>query len=66
MLDFFEEHDARAALVVNEFGSVDGIVTLDDVTRFLFSGIYEEPVADVEQIRLIEGGYEIEACTPVS
>ncbi len=66
MLDFFEQHGARAALVVNEFGSVDGIVTLDDVTRFLFNGVYSEPVINVEEIREVEGGYEIEASTPLS
>jgi CBS domain containing-hemolysin-like protein len=66
MLDFFAEHDARAALVVNEFGSVDGLVTLDDVTHFLFDGVYNEPVIDVEEIRKVEGGYEIEASTPLS
>lgn len=66
MLDFFSEHDARAALVVNEFGGVDGIVTLDDVTRFLFNGVYSEPVINVEEIREVEGGYEIEASTPLS
>ena len=66
MLDFFERHAASAALVVNEFGSVDGIVTLDDVTRFLFNGVYSEPVVNVEEIREVEGGYEIEASTPLS
>jgi len=66
MLDFFEQHTASAALVVNEFGSVDGIVTLDDVTRFLFNGVYSEPVVNVEEIREVPGGYEIEASTPLS
>jgi CBS domain containing-hemolysin-like protein len=66
MLDFFSEHDARAALVVNEFGGVDGIVTLDDVTRFLFNGVYSEPVINVNEIKEVEGGYEIEASTPLS
>lgn len=66
MLDFFQQHAASAALVVNEFGSVDGIVTLDDVTRFLFNGVYSEPVVNVEEIREVEGGYEIEASTPLS
>ena len=66
MLDFFEQNDASTALVVNEFGSVDGIVTLDDVTRFLFNGVYSEPVVNVEEIREVEGGYEIEASTPLS
>lgn len=66
MLDFFAENDARAALVVNEFGGVDGIVTLDDVTHYLFNGVYSEPLVRVEDIRQIDGGYEIEASTPLS
>ena len=60
MLDFFDEHDARAALVVNEFGAVEGIVTLADVTRLLFAGVFEEATPDVPDIVEVEDGFEIE------
>ncbi|MDA1370328.1 MAG: hemolysin family protein [Proteobacteria bacterium] len=66
MLDFFDENDARAALVVNEFGSIDGIVSIDDVTSFLFAGIYEELPSSTQEITAVDGAYEIEGSTPLS
>ncbi|MHA7871873.1 MAG: hemolysin family protein, partial [Hyphococcus sp.] len=60
MLDFFEERGARAALVVNEFGAVEGMVTLSDVTRLLFAEVFEEAAAHAAEIVEIEGGYDVE------
>ena len=39
MFDFFQNHKCRAAVVLNEFGGVDGIVTITDVLNFLFGQI---------------------------
>lgn len=39
MLDFYQSKNARAAIVLNEFGGVDGIVTLKDVLTFIFGQI---------------------------
>ncbi|MDZ7750983.1 MAG: hemolysin family protein [Gammaproteobacteria bacterium] len=36
MFDFFQEKNARAAVVLNEFGGVDGFVTMADVINFIF------------------------------
>lgn len=36
MFDFFQEKNARAAVVLNEFGGVDGFVTMTDVLNFIF------------------------------
>lgn len=36
MFDFFQEKNARAAVVLNEFGGVDGFITLGDVLNFIF------------------------------
>lgn len=36
MFDFFQERNARAAVVLNEFGGVDGFITLRDVLNFIF------------------------------
>jgi CBS domain containing-hemolysin-like protein len=36
MFDFFQQNHAQAAVVINEFGGVDGVVTLRDVLRFIF------------------------------
>jgi CBS domain containing-hemolysin-like protein len=45
MFEFFLQHDAQAAIVLNEFGGVDGLVTLKNLVNFIFghaSG--EEPL----------------------
>ena len=39
MFDFFTANDARAAVVLNEFGGVEGIVTMKDVLTFIFGQI---------------------------
>ncbi|MGE0821225.1 MAG: hemolysin family protein [Candidatus Binatia bacterium] len=39
MLDFFQEHQARAAAVLNEFGGVEGFITITDVLTFIFGEI---------------------------
>lgn len=36
MFDFFLAHDARAAAVLNEFGGIEGLVTMNDVLKFIF------------------------------
>ncbi len=66
MLDFFEQHEARAALVVDEFGSVDGIVTLADVTNFLFAGVFEGAAAREVDILAVEDGFEMDGATTIS
>jgi CBS domain containing-hemolysin-like protein len=42
MLDFYQNKNARAAIVLNEFGGVDGMVTLKDVLTFIFGQITGE------------------------
>ena len=66
MLDFLDERKARAALVVSEYGSVEGIVTLSDVTNFLFAGVFEGATASDADIVAVENGYEIEGGTTIS
>lgn len=36
MFDFFRDQSSRAALVLNEFGTVEGMVTMRDVLTFIF------------------------------
>ncbi len=48
MFEFFLQHNAQAAVVLNEFGGIDGLVTLKRVINFIFghaSG--EEPLNDM-------------------
>lgn len=39
MFDFFQENQVRAAAVLNEFGGVEGFLTLKDVLTFIFGQI---------------------------
>jgi CBS domain containing-hemolysin-like protein len=39
MFDFFQANQARAAAVLNEFGGVEGFVTMKDVLTFIFGQI---------------------------
>ena len=39
MFDFFQANNARAAVVLNEFGGVDGFITMRDVLNFIFGEI---------------------------
>ena len=41
MFDFFQSHNARAAAVINEFGGVEGFITMRDVVNFIFGEISE-------------------------
>ena len=36
MFDFFQSSNSQAALVINEFGGVDGLITLKEVLRYIF------------------------------
>lgn len=42
MFDFFQAHRARAAAVLNEFGGVEGFITMKDVLTFIFGQISGE------------------------
>jgi CBS domain containing-hemolysin-like protein len=39
MLDFFQTQKVQAAMVLNEFGGVDGLVTMKDVINFVFGQV---------------------------
>jgi len=42
MFDFFKSTNARAALVLNEFGGVEGLITMRDVLTFIFGTLSGE------------------------
>ncbi len=41
MFDFFQANNARAAIVLNEFGGVEGLITMRDIVNFIFGEISE-------------------------
>jgi putative hemolysin len=59
MFDFFRNHQATAATVLNEFGGIDGMVTMEDVLTFIFGHLYgEELRGDVTRSEE-EGHWEV-------
>jgi CBS domain containing-hemolysin-like protein len=42
MFDFFQAHNTRAAVVLNEFGGVEGLITMRDIISFIFGEISED------------------------
>jgi len=42
MFDFFQANQARAAAVLNEFGGVEGFLTMKDVLTFIFGQISDD------------------------
>ena len=48
MFEFFLQHKAQAAVVLNEFGGIDGLVTLKVVVNFIFGhASAEEPLGSM-------------------
>jgi CBS domain containing-hemolysin-like protein len=39
MFDFFRTHEVQAAMVVNEFGGVDGLITINGILDFIFGPV---------------------------
>ena len=60
MFDFFQNNNARAAAIINEFGGVEGFITMRDIVNFIFGEIsegvagqelYEERDANIFEVR---------------
>ena len=59
MLDFFLDHKVQAAAVLNEFGGIDGLVTMKSVLNFIFGKITPETSPQVLSVELAENLYEV-------
>lgn len=59
MLDFFLDHKVQAAAVLNEFGGIDGLVTMKSVLNFVFGKITPETAPQVFYAELGENIYEV-------
>jgi putative hemolysin len=66
MLDFFQENDIQAALVVSEFGTIEGIVTLSDITRYLCTGLFSTKSIQGDALYTHDGCYEVDGWMPIS
>lgn len=60
MFDFFQENNARAAAVLNEFGGMEGFVTMKDVLTFIFGQISEDTEGQELYQERDDNEYEIE------
>lgn len=52
MFDFFQSSGAHAAVVLNEFGGVAGIITMEDVLRMIFGDLIGGPRVETAFARL--------------
>jgi CBS domain containing-hemolysin-like protein len=61
MFDFFLDHNAQAAAVLNEFGGVDGLVTLKAVLNFVFGEVTPEMEEHAHYTEIEENIFEVDA-----
>lgn len=59
MFDFFQANNARAAIVLNEFGGVEGLVTMRDIIKFIFGEISENVSSQAYYQEDDENMYEV-------
>lgn len=61
MFDFFQTNNARAALVLNEFGGVEGLVTMRGILNFIFGQISGEVTGQELYHEKDQNDYEVPA-----
>lgn len=59
MFDFFQENRTRAALVIDEFGGVEGLITMRDVLTFIFGHLSGEAKGQAMYLERDENLYEV-------
>ena len=59
MFDFFVANNARAAIVLNEFGGVEGLITMRDIIKFIFGEISESVSSQAYYKEDDENVYEV-------
>jgi len=59
MFDFFVDHKVQAAAILNEFGGIDGLVTLKRVLSFVFGQITPESTPQSAYIQLAENVFDV-------
>ena len=59
MFDFFQANKARAAVVLNEFGGVEGLVTMRGVLNFIFGQVSGEVTGQELYHERDENDYEV-------
>jgi len=65
MLQNFKLRDDKVAFVVDEYGDLQGMVTVDDVVKEILGNIHDIGEKDAEGIRELENSYIIDGATTV-
>ncbi len=60
MFDFFLDHKVQAVAILNEFGGIDGLVTLKSVLSFVFGKITPETTRQQVYTQLAENMFEVD------
>ncbi len=59
MFDFFQANNARAAAVLNEFGGMEGFITMRDIISFIFGEVSESAPAQALYEERDENVFEV-------
>ncbi|MCF8107948.1 MAG: hemolysin family protein [Desulfohalobiaceae bacterium] len=59
MFDFFQDHNVRAAVCLNEFGGVEGFITINDVLNYIFGRLTGEVKGQEHYLERDENVYEV-------
>ena len=59
MFDFFQANNARAAAVLNEFGGMEGFITMRDIISFIFGEVSETAAAQALYEERDENVFEV-------
>ncbi len=59
MFDFFQANNARAAIVLNEFGGVEGLITMRDIINFIFGEISDAVAGQELYMEQDDSAYEV-------
>ena len=65
LFSFFLEHKTHAAIVLNEFGGIDGMVTLRSVIGFIFGQAINEDPVTAALVALEDGAIEADGAMPL-
>lgn len=59
MFDFFQKHQVQAAAILNEFGGIDGLVTLKSLLSFVFGKITPETATTEIYTQIASNVFEV-------